>query len=222
MAEAEKYNSIYTGQQIDNAVGAGLAVRGVNGLVKSNGNGTISPAVAEEDYAAPFSYDALHGYTGVSETKNRVTFTWDGESCTVSTGGSTASAQTVSNLYYDMNNLMPGLMRGKTYRIRYSSTAVTTQVSLKIWFYKNGTYYSGYSITADRDDIVILSAPDINGMLIRLQVESGKTVNETISLKLLGPYPNKSIDTEPVSDSDNLITSGAVYDAILGAIGGSY
>ena len=47
------YNSSYTGQQIDNAVGAGLAVRGVSGIVKSDGSGNISAAVPGTDYQAP-------------------------------------------------------------------------------------------------------------------------------------------------------------------------
>lgn len=47
------YNSSYTGPQIDNAVGAGLALRGVDGMVKSDGNGNISAAVAGVDYQAP-------------------------------------------------------------------------------------------------------------------------------------------------------------------------
>lgn len=47
------YNSSYTGTQIDNAVGAGLAVRGVTGIVKSGGDGTVTAAVVGQDYQEP-------------------------------------------------------------------------------------------------------------------------------------------------------------------------
>lgn len=47
------YNSSYTGTQIDNAVGAGLAVRSSSGLVKSNGSGSITAAIPNSDYLTP-------------------------------------------------------------------------------------------------------------------------------------------------------------------------
>lgn len=53
MAENTPYNSSYYGPQMDNAFAAGLAVRGVDGIVKSDGNGNISAAVAGVDYQTP-------------------------------------------------------------------------------------------------------------------------------------------------------------------------
>lgn len=47
MAEEVKYNSSYTGPQMDNAFAAGLAVRGTAGLIMSDGNGGVSAAILD-------------------------------------------------------------------------------------------------------------------------------------------------------------------------------
>lgn len=133
-------------------------------------------------------YDLLAGYTGTSETKNGITFTWDGEKCTIS---GTATAQALSNVFYDMSNLLPGVVGGKTYRVKYKSTVNPTKASLKVWFYKNGSYLGGYSVIESRNDIYVPS--DAEGMLIRLQVENGVTISETVSFELLNAYSNEEL-----------------------------
>lgn len=47
------YNSSYTGIQIDEGIGAARAARSASGILKSNGSGTISAAVAGTDYQTP-------------------------------------------------------------------------------------------------------------------------------------------------------------------------
>lgn len=47
------YNSSYTGAQIDEGIAAARAARTANGLLKSDGSGGVSAAVAGTDYATP-------------------------------------------------------------------------------------------------------------------------------------------------------------------------
>ena len=65
-----------------------------------------------------------------------------------------------------------------------------------------------------------------SGFLTSHQDISGKQNKITASGVLQGDgnggVTAKTVDTAPASGSSNLITSGAVYTAILGAIGGSY
>ncbi len=62
MAEEEKYNSSYTGPQMDNAFAAGLAVRGTAGLIMSDGSGNIEAAEEGVDYAG-----AVHSHNGYAQ-----------------------------------------------------------------------------------------------------------------------------------------------------------
>lgn len=45
-----KYTSQYTGQQIDNAIGTARGMATSRGLLKSDGSGTVTAAVAGTDY----------------------------------------------------------------------------------------------------------------------------------------------------------------------------
>ena len=49
----DNYNSSYTGAQIDEGIGAARQARSASGILKSNGSGSISAAVAGTDYALP-------------------------------------------------------------------------------------------------------------------------------------------------------------------------
>lgn len=107
------YNSSYTGQQIDNAVAAGLAVRSAAGLVKSNGSGVISPAVAGTDYQAPINKASVTlGTTWSGNGPYTQTVTVSGYTVTANTKvdlqpDATAIAQMISdgvNALYVVNN----------------------------------------------------------------------------------------------------------------------
>ena len=65
--------------------------------------------------------------------------------------------------------------------------------------------------------------PTINEALAALAEKQGAIiVSGVLQGDGQGNITAKTVDTAPASDSGNLITSGAVYTAILGAIGGSY
>lgn len=65
--------------------------------------------------------------------------------------------------------------------------------------------------------------PTINEALAALAEKQGAIiVSGVLQGDGQGNITAKTVDTAPASGSSNLITSGAVYAAILGAIGGSY
>lgn len=53
MPDFEFYNGQHTGAEIDQGVEAALKLRKASGIIKSDGNGTISPATQGEDFVAP-------------------------------------------------------------------------------------------------------------------------------------------------------------------------
>ena len=69
------YNSSYTGAQIDEGIAAARAARTANGLLKSNGSGGISAAVAGTDYQAPISV-VTNASTTLTLSPCPVTYKW--------------------------------------------------------------------------------------------------------------------------------------------------
>ena len=97
----------------------------------------------------------------------------------------TAAGDSFYNFYHNMSAIPSNLRIGKTYRAHYDGSS---NVKFHFWFYKDGNYFSGYTIAGDRDDLVI---PDgINGMVIRLSVDSGVTVNEVVHPRIVSGLAN--------------------------------
>ena len=112
-----------------------------------------------------------------STTIKNVTYTFNADgSCTV-TG--TATSLSFVN-YYSYSSSIPYWMdTGKTYYLYYESE----NVSFQIFPYKNGEL--GPHILSTKEDATVTIPDDVTGLIIRLAVGSGKTVNETVHPKLL-------------------------------------
>lgn len=104
-------------------------------------------------------------------TNNGITYEWyDDNTCTVS---GTASSLSFNNIYSDNTHFPSWLKKGETYVFKGG-----TNVSLEVYFYKSGTYYYGLSVKNTEREYTI--PVDIDGLIMRLQVANGVTVNETI------------------------------------------
>ena len=162
--------------------------------------------------------DLLNNGNKESRTISGITFTWNSDgSCTVS---GTATASALCQIYSDTNNFPAWLEKGKSYRIIFSSS----KISLKVWFYKNGSYSIGLSITNNR---TVTIPNDAQGLVIRLQVEKNVTVNETVHPQILSTFTNKELsklvssigydDVEVITD----FTFETGYIGKFGVIGSS-
>ena len=135
----------------------------------------------------------------VDSSSNDVDYEWHGNSCTIH---GTASALSFANIYANKAALPSWLKQGETYR----ASCATTNASLKIWFYKNNTYSSGVAVNSGTlTDVTVPS--DAEGLVLRLQVENGTVINETVHPVILQSYSNEELY--------NLINTAFLYKGTL-------
>lgn len=103
---------------------------------------------------------------------NGVSYSWNGDTCTVSTSGASTGAS-VNNFFVD-SPLPQGVVPGEKYYVRYKTT--DTAVSLSFALMKNGSdanptyvYYTGNGILTIPDDVTFIRG--------RLFVASGTTLS---------------------------------------------
>lgn len=72
MPDYEFYNGQHTGSEVDQGVEAALQMRKVSGIIKSDGNGTISPATQGEDFVAPVTGATQGNFAAFDATGNPV------------------------------------------------------------------------------------------------------------------------------------------------------
>ena len=123
--------------------------------------------------------------TGTHEA-NDVTFTWNGNQCTVS---GTASADAIERIFYNVSSFPDNIYPGKDYYVSFENE--TNGVNFHIIFYKDGAEYGGVRRIYESTKISIPS--DANGMQIRLQVPDDTTASGTFTYYGLH-------GTEPVND----------------------
>lgn len=137
-----------------------------------------------------------------------VTFTWDGTSCYVN---GTAESNVYYNFFNDQTSLPDFIKNGKTYHFIMKGE----NVEMKVWFYRNGSYLSGYSLTQSRDITIPANA---EGMICRLQVNSGTSVDEYVTAQLLTGYSNDELYWKANNSKISLysigndILAGSLYD----------
>lgn len=146
------------------------------------------------------SYDFLLSLTKTNETKSGITYTWSGDECTV-TG--TAAAQNFSNIFGSNTTLPNGMVRGGTYYVDFSSQNVEFEIlqmsssGSVVQYLVSGTIgYGWFTIPSDA-----------SGVVIRLLVRNGKTVNETVSPKILNFYSNEKLTG--MLDDETLVYKGS-------------
>lgn len=169
-------------------VGSGVSsVNGKSGVavLKTSDLENDSGFLGESDADRLNYHNLLLDYPA-SEYTNGIAFTQTGDGGVRVSG--TAAGDSFYNFYHNMSAIPSNLHIGKTYRAHYDGSS---NVKFHFWFYKDGKYFSGYTITGDRNDLVI---PDgINGMVIRLSVDSGLTVNEVVHPRIMSSITNEEM-----------------------------
>lgn len=72
MPDYELYNGQHSGTEIDQGVDTALRVRSTSGLIKSDGNGGISPATQGEDFVVPVTGATQGNFAAFDATGNPV------------------------------------------------------------------------------------------------------------------------------------------------------
>jgi hypothetical protein len=151
-----------------------------------------SKSAIMHNIASVNAFNVVDNTSAVSRTNNGVTFTWNEEhtECVVS---GTASGTASSLIYINRYEMPKGLVPGKTYRLIYNSSKVSF----------NPRYYVGeadaVSLGNFLTDAEITIPSNATGIYIRLSVQSGLTVNETVAAPILilsGIETNKELSDQ--------------------------
>lgn len=174
-------------------IGSGVnSVNGKSGVVvlKTSDLQNDSGFLGESDADRLSRHNLLLDYPA-SEYTNGITFA-PADDGGVRVSG-TAAGDSFYNFYHNMSAIPNNLRIGKTYRAHYDGSS---NVKFHFWFYKDGKYFSGYTITGDRNDLVV---PDgINGMVIRLSVDSGTVVDEIVHPAIMSDLTNAEVISRAV------------------------
>ena len=180
----------------------------------------IAAAGAKNAFADYNSTDALAFLDGVNRTHNGITFQWNADgSCTVS---GTATAMAFSNKYYN-TTAMPDYFKPGSIVYFRTDNAQSDKIYLEVYFYKNGSYLSGVNV---RTNTTVTIPSDAQGMLIRLRVDNGATVDTTVKYAALTTASNAelyAILTEQVIgkrlfySSSDMLPSCDLNDVLNGA-----
>ena len=138
-------------------------------------------------------YNLVSAMNPTSGALNGVTYTWENGSCRI-TG--TATAVTFFNLFMSSTSLPPYISAGDVLRVKYKST----NVSFLVYDYSGGTITK---ITEVKRDTIFRIPSTCTGLIIRLWIANGTTVNETVSPKIYinGNCLIESVDTATASES---------------------
>lgn len=149
-----------------------------------------------------------------STTSFDVTYTWDGDACYVS-GTSTGISQ--HNIIADPVGL-GGLEEGKTYHVKYSGT----DVMLVVYFYDSTNYGGTQTRYIYYDDAVFTVPVGSKSTIVRLRVNSGKTVDEHVEPHLLTAESNEELG-ERIDDLDRTgVDSGSGNPLVLNGTADDY
>lgn len=156
------------------------------------------------------SYDFLKSASRISETRNGATYTWDGNSCTV-TG--TATGISFNNIFASNTSLPYGMKAGEKYLIDFKSNNVRLQI------YQMSSSGSIVSQLYDRYGAIVnqwITIPqNIDGMIIRLFVANGKTVNETVAPRIYKFLSNETL-TDSATAYSGFLPSGTDLNDVTG------
>lgn len=171
IAEAVETADASKSQAVEAAAAAAEAADTATAAAEDAGQIAQNVGKDIESIRANNTFNILDKATLSGRTHNGVTYEWQEDgSCEVS---GTATALSFCNIWSSTTSLPTWFAVGKKYWVKFSAA----NISLKIWFYKNGVYSSGFSVTKDR---IITVPEDIEGLILRLQVENGLTANETV------------------------------------------
>ena len=123
-------------------------------------------------------YDFLEPLPRNNQSIAGLTWTWTGNSCTV-TG--TASSDTFNNIFGSDTSIVYGMKPGHKYYVDFASSG---NVYLQIYQMSSGGSIVA-TLFSSRTSGWFTVPTSISGMVVRLYVANGTTVNETVSPRIL-------------------------------------
>lgn len=124
-------------------------------------------------------------------TVQEITYTWNGDSCTIS-GSNTAISFTA--MFLSKVSFPVGMKAGNTYFLKYSATTV----QFRVYYYESaeGSAIQLFNSFTDRTFTIPSTA---TGIQIRLHVPANSNVNETVSPKILNALTNEELTANLVT-----------------------
>ena len=143
-------------------------------------------------------YNLLTDFAGYhSRTVRGVTFTWDADHTQCTAVGTASGGRAFTNLYYDISALPNSIVAGRSYRVKYKST--DNKLAILFGFYVNETLDK--EIAFDSDGILDVPS-DCTGMVIRIYVNNGNTINATAyDIAILNTFTNEELASR-IKDDD--------------------
>ncbi len=152
-------------------------------------------------------YNAVDGVALLSPTSRTnydVTFDFNADKSCYVHG---TSSNVASGVYFSSTNSIPTWIElGKEYKIKYSSTNVWFQ----IWNYSGGTLTK---LLETKTDTTFTFPSNLTGLLIRLAVSNGVSVNETVRPSIVSAESNQALED---------ISKKVMYPKIAPLTNGSY
>lgn len=127
-------------------------------------------------------------YDTVNNTNNGITFTWTNNICHA-TGTATATA--TSSFYLNENGFPLGINAGDI--IHWYIDTSNPSLFVQVYYYKNNSWVFGVEV---KENIDYKIPTDATGLLMRVKVSSGATVNDSINFKIINTKTNKDISEE--------------------------
>ena len=140
------------------------------------------------------AFDVLLPLPRVSEVKSGITYTWTDNKCLVA---GTATSASFNNIFGSNTSLPYGMKAGEKYYVDHNN--LSGRVFVQIFQMSSNGNIVALLYSARTSGWFTVPA-GIDGMVVRLYVNSGETVNETVAPRILNQYGN-----------DILSTSGTIF-----------
>ena len=206
IAEVDAWLSDHITQPTTPAIDTSLSIAGAGADAKTTGQIVF-------DLMNTASYDYLYNSARSGATQSGITFAWTDHDCTI-TG--TSSNQVFNNIFASLNSIPAYMTKGKDYYVEFDGENVEIEI---LQMTSGGgiaaTLYRGYkggwfSLPAVMD-----------GLVIRLLVRNGVTVNETVHPRICNYYSNEKI--RELIEDETLSYKGPVdFNTDLNTLGNGY
>ena len=133
------------------------------------------------------AYNLLDDYKHIDTTHNGVTFAWNSDgSCAVS---GTSDGGSLCDMYRDLTALPPYIAVGDTLYIRHPNPGL---VAFRVVFYNSDGTSVGNVVNTYEDTQAVVPDGTV-GMVVRLAVVSGRTVNNVVRPQMFKGVPNSEL-----------------------------